>query len=361
MSRLRQLVLLLNERCNLRCGYCHFRSPDEHGRELEPELVARAVSLFFEAARDADGEPCVLSFDADGDAVMTRALLVHGLRQAARLRAEGGLDNVTIVLNTNGTLVDGRFAKLLARLDVAVTISLDGPAGCHDFYRIYSAGHGSYDQVRQGLGELHRHGVSASLRAVHGPATLPWLRHSWSELRGHAPPRPIKLRPVRLPGPPWIEPAWAAAYARAYRRAVRAEIRGGAHWMTLPDHARHFATWMKERKVRDRVCEAGHSMLWLSAGGDLLPCGLLSRGSRSMGKLSDIHDLEALEALLDHPLSAAMRDNAPGKRDPCRSCRWLPACAGGCPMEAMDADLQPVEPPLCVLYRSLGDTLEEEL
>jgi len=36
-------------------------------------------------------------------------------------------------------------------------------------------------------------------------------------------------------------------------------------------------------------------------------------------------------------------------------------CGGGCPMEAMDQDLQPMSPPLCMLYRSLGDLLEEEL
>lgn len=361
MSRLRELVVLLNERCNLRCDYCHYFAPQAPGRELSSAQVARAVALFFEAARSDPTQARTLCFNADGEALLSRPILEAGLAQAASLRAEVVADAVTIALVTNATLVDRRFARLLARLGVAVTVSMDGAAACHDRHRCDSAGQGSHHVVLEGLAHLHQAGVPTSLRAVHSPQTADKLVESWSELRGHGPPRPIKLRPQRLPGPPWFEPAWAMAYARAYHRSVRRMLRMGTPWQALPDRARHMAAWLREGRRRERPCHAGHAMLWLTPSGELVPCGLLARGPRSLGQLDDVQHLEGLEALLDHPLCTALRDGAPAVREPCHSCRWLPGCGGGCPMEALDQDLGPVSPPLCALYRSLGELLEAEL
>jgi len=361
MSRLTELNLLLNERCNLRCGYCHFRAPDELGVEMEPGQASRAVSLFFEAARSDPSTPRTLCFNADGEVTLARDLLGPCLVQASKLRDEAGLEGVTLALVTNATLVNRSLASMLERLGVVVTVSIDGPASCHDHYRRDTDGAGSHAAVVRGLGHLHRAGVPASLRAVHGPDTVHLIAESWQDMRGHAPPRPIKLRAQRLPGPPWFEASWAHRYAEASHRAVRHMLRSGAPWQGLPDHARHMAAWMRTGQTRGRCCQAGHGMLWLTPSGALVPCGLMSRGEHSMGNMADIQTLEQLEALLDHPLSVAMRDGAPSLHEPCRSCRWLPACGGGCPMEALDQDLQPVPPPLCKLYRSLGDLLEEEL
>ena len=361
MSRLRELVVLLNERCNLRCDYCHFCAPQPPGHELSLESTSRAVGLFFEAASHEPDLPRTLCFNADGEALLSRGTLTAALVQAARQRDRHGLSGVTIALVTNATLVDAAFARRLARLGVAVTVSMDGASACHDTHRRDVRGAGSHQAVIQGLAQLHRAGVPTSLRAVHSPQTVGQLAQSWSELRGHGPPRPVKLRPVRLPTPPWFEPAWAAQYARAYRHAVRRMVRAGTPCQALPDRARHMAAWLVEGRRRERPCSAGHAMLWLTPAGSLVPCGLLSRGPYSLGHIQDVPGLAELEALLDHPLSAALRDNAPALREPCRSCRWLPGCGGGCPVEALDEKLEPVPPPLCMLYRSLGELLEAEL
>ncbi len=361
MSRLTELVLLLNERCNLRCEYCHFRAPDERGVELDPAWLERAVELFVEAARREPERARVLCFDADGEALASRPLLMAGLAQAAGARRAHGLGGLTIALATNATLLDPPTVRALSRCGVAVTVSLDGSAACHDHHRRDEAGQGSHAAVLRGLTLLHRAGVPTSLRAVHSPATLPQLLESWQQLRGHAPPRPIKLRPVRLPGPPWFEPAWVERYSQAYLDAVRAMLRYGAPWQALPDRARHMAAWLVEARPRGRRREAGHGMLWLGADGRLHSCGLLSRGPGRLGHIRDIHHLESFEALLEAPQSRALRANAPEQREPCSSCRWLPGCGGGCPIEALDEKLEPVTPPLCMLYRGLGTLLEAEL
>jgi radical SAM protein with 4Fe4S-binding SPASM domain len=361
MSRLTELVILLNERCNLRCDYCHFRAPDERGEELRTDWLERAVDLFVQGAQQDPERPRVLCFDADGEALASRALLEAGLARAASARREHGLDALTIALATNATLLDPPFVRALRRWGIAVTVSLDGSAACHDHHRRDEGGRGSHAAVLRGLTLLHRSGVPTSLRAVHSPDTLPQLLESWQQLRGHAPPRPIKLRPLRQPAPPWFEPVWVERYTRAYLKAVRAMLRHGAPWQGLPDRARHMAAWLVEGRPRGRCCEVGHGMLWLGADGRLLSCGLLSRGTDSLGHIGEVDDPAALEALLDGPRARTFRAHAPPAREPCASCRWLPGCGGGCPIEALDEKLEPVAPPLCMLYRGLGELLEAEL
>lgn len=57
-------------------------------------------------------------------------------------------------LQTNGVLIDDDWVSLLGGLDVKTAVSLDGTAAVHDSKRKNHAGHGSHDQVVQGIRRL---------------------------------------------------------------------------------------------------------------------------------------------------------------------------------------------------------------
>ncbi len=359
MSRLRELVLLVNQRCNLGCTYCSFRGPaGQPGIEVQPGRVWKAIDLFFDGAQSEPRLPRVLCFDADGEALASRQLVEEALARAARAKQQVGASATVIALVTNGTLVDTPFATLLRDLNVVATVSLDGPASSHDHHRVHPNGQPSHEAVTRGIALLREAGVPTSLRAVVTPETLGGLRQTWSTLHAENPARPVKLRPVRATQPPLYDPGWIESYTQTYVRCTLDLLRDGVPWTDLPDHARQIAAWLVEGTPRGHYCEAGHGMLWMTPAGALVPCGLLSQHPDTLGQIDEQAEPTDLEALLDHPLSTLFREQAPPTRDPCASCRWLPACGGGCPFEAMDTNLEPTQPALCTLYRTLGTALE---
>jgi uncharacterized protein len=59
--------------------------------------------------------------------------------------------DVIYTLQTNGTLLDEDWCKLLNELNIQPSISADGPKDFHDKYRVYHNGKGSFDDVEKGI------------------------------------------------------------------------------------------------------------------------------------------------------------------------------------------------------------------
>ena len=69
-------------------------------------------------------------------------------------------------LQTNGTLIDDRWARFLKENNFLVGISIDGPEEIHDLYRYDRAGRASFSKVMAGYGHLQKHGVEHNILTV---------------------------------------------------------------------------------------------------------------------------------------------------------------------------------------------------
>jgi len=77
------------------------------------------------------------------------------------MRDKGELwGNTCVVINTNGTLIDESFARMIAERGVEVQISIDGFRETHDKNRRTRSKKGSFDRVIRGLMELNKAGAS---------------------------------------------------------------------------------------------------------------------------------------------------------------------------------------------------------
>lgn len=164
--------------CNLDCAYCYL---PERGRRdrfdlgLLPVLFANLrASGLLEDELDWSwhvGEPL-----AAGEAFFAEAgpLLRACCPPGVRLR---------LSLQTNGTLLTGTLAALLARHGYRVGVSLDGPAFLHDAQRTTRGGRGSHAAVMRGLGRLREHGVPFSVICVLTAASLDWPREIYRFFR----------------------------------------------------------------------------------------------------------------------------------------------------------------------------------
>lgn len=148
--------------CNLDCQYCFFLSKEllyDVPRQLMSEETLRVyVQRFLEASPDGEvtmlwqgGEPTLRGLDFFRRAVE----LCEELRRPAQ--------RVGHALQTNGTLIDERWARFLRQEDFLVGVSVDGPRRLHDAYRVNRAGRGTHALVVRGWEHLQRAGVRCNV------------------------------------------------------------------------------------------------------------------------------------------------------------------------------------------------------
>ena len=152
--------------CNLDCDYCYL--PDRGDRTrlsgavldaaldrvLESPYVAGPFTLLWHA-----GEPLALprSFYDDATARIEAALARHPERAGLRIQQ---------CVQTNATTINRDWCDCLKRNNIAVGVSLDGPAFLHDAHRRTRTGLGSHAATMRGIAWLQREGIPFHVIAV---------------------------------------------------------------------------------------------------------------------------------------------------------------------------------------------------
>ena len=165
-------VLKVVSRCNLDCSYCYvYNKGDDSWRDrprfMSDHVLDAALGRIAGYCRRSGqqsvhvmfhgGEPCL--------AGPTRfARWCTTVREALR-----EVPRVVLSVQTNGTLLDSRWAEVFAEQGVNVGLSMDGPREVHDSFRVDHAGRGSYDRVRRGIRALSDGGVPLHILSVVQP------------------------------------------------------------------------------------------------------------------------------------------------------------------------------------------------
>lgn len=151
--------------CNLRCRYCFYA--DEMSRRKVASygmMDESTLENVIRKALDAADGMCAVAFQGGEP---TLAGLPFFERAVALLKQYNykGL-TVSSSIQTNGLLVDGRWAEFFARNHFLVGLSLDGPKEVHDRYRVDQEGRGTYNRVLRTAQLLEKHGVEFNILTV---------------------------------------------------------------------------------------------------------------------------------------------------------------------------------------------------
>ena len=350
--------------CNLHCDYCYYLEKaclHEGGRGhlLSDELLERFVRQYIESQTTEE-----VLFTWHGGEPLLRPLAFYEKVVALQHRYANG-HRIANSLQTNGTLIDGRWAQFFQEQGWLVGVSIDGPEAYHDAYRHTRGGGPSFSKVMAGIDKLNRHGVAWNALAVanrlngdHGLEFYHFFKDIGCQyiqitpvverLCPHSDGRQLAAVDEEGEVAPFsIRPRqWGHFLCDICDEWVRHDV--SRYYINLFD-----VTLANLVGVAPGICtmakHCGHAGV-MEHNGDVYPCDHFVFPEYKLGNIREQTLVEMMYGERQRRFGQAKAENLPGQ---CRQCAWLDLCHGECPRNrfARTANGQPGLNYLCEGYQ----------
>ncbi|GAB4307782.1 MAG: anaerobic sulfatase maturase [Promethearchaeota archaeon] len=336
------LVKPASDRCNAACSYCFYRGTGASvgsGCLTPPEVLEATVTKYLRLGFRVNsfiwqgGEPTVAGLAFFRDAVALQA-------------ARGSRGQVVAnAFQTNGRLLDDRWAAFFANYRFFLGVSVDGNPRVNDAAR----GVGAHAAAVRAVRCLRRAGVEYNLLAVLHRRNAAAIVQSYQHLKTLG--RHVQFIPAFQfggDGKPTDESVDPRRYGRALLAVFDAWRRGDVGRTFLRTFDAVLNAFVG---VPPGSCTFGPSCapyLVVEANGDVFPCDFFVAPKWRLGNvLTD--DLAALARRRREEFAALKAATSPR----CRTCTWLPLCHGGCLKDRPPGPSWPRVPSaFCEAYRS---------
>jgi uncharacterized protein len=320
--------------CNLSCDYCFYLKkadlfPESRVHRMSEDVLEETCRQMMTLASPSlsfgwqGGEPTLMGLDFFERAVEHQKRFGQG-------------KTVSNGLQTNGLLLDEKWARFLRRYRFLVGLSLDGPEHVHDRYRQSRTGKGSWQRTVEKAKLLLDNGVMVNALAVVNDYSARFPEEIYSFLKALGFDYQ-QLIPCVEPAPETgAAPAGFSVTPEAYGEFL---VRMLDCWTAdfkddEPTTSIRFFDAVLQKYLGDppadcTLLDTCGVYLVVEHNGDVFPCDFFVTPKRKLGNVLD----DSLEELF---ASKAMRDFAGVKRalpKECRTCPWLDKCAGGCPKD----------------------------
>jgi uncharacterized protein len=151
--------------CNIDCKYCYLPTRSDKGR-----MSFEVVDLVYDRVRTSAfaTEPVTFAWHAGEPLAAGLDFFEYAFERSAHIGAARWTHNV----QTNGTLIDDRWAELFSRYGTRIGLSIDGPEFLHDRMRVDRFGNGTLTRVLRGLDALRKRDIDPAVIMVVGRASL---------------------------------------------------------------------------------------------------------------------------------------------------------------------------------------------
>jgi uncharacterized protein len=186
-GEIKSLYLIMSTNCNLACSYCLY-APSQSGslarcgKNLTQSEIFNALQLFRMKTRhnkrNAPNYWEQVTFYG-GEPLLNAKGLKFGIEMINRIKREDRIWNdLKIIIDTNGTLIDDDFIDFAKKNQINLQISIDGPHMVHDSARKFRNGKGTFDIVRRAMEMLSAEKVNFLPLITVSPANINFLPES---------------------------------------------------------------------------------------------------------------------------------------------------------------------------------------
>jgi uncharacterized protein len=318
-------VLLLTNRCNLRCTYCYARGGEGAAQTLSLELGRAAIDQVHDNARELGQARFEVTFHGGGEPLQAWETL-----QALTAYARGKELPCRVSMVSNGICTAGQRSWLLHNLN-SCSISFDGQQETQDRQRPFASGQGSFKAVMRTLETLDKNKFSYGIRMT---ATAPWQGRLAEDVR-------FICEETGCPAMQ-VEPAFntrrgvhqgptdeeSEAFSEAFMEAFEVAARAGRQ-LTYSG-AR---PWL----ITHSFCTAPRGALIVNPAGSLVACYEVADGDHPLAELSTLGCVAGSRVSMDQDAQNALWSYLDNKRARCRDCFCYWHCAGDCYTRAFSA------------------------
>ena len=353
------MYLIVTTNCNLACKYCYIENNvcnNYKEENMSVETAHKAIDEFFEHLiavnmKEAEiilygGEPLVNWSCVKEIAIYTRQKAV-----------ETGI-NVIVSMVTNGTLIDKEKAHILAKYDVRVGISIDGPKEVNDENRIYKKKNESvYDKVIESLKILNSESVNSGFSITisdyfinNKEQVLNWLQKI-----------PVKGIAYNLYHFSENDDTWKRTYEEQSDFLIQSFEKLSKEKNLIEDRQFRKIESIKESKFKFSDCASvGCNQITIRPNGNISICHCYSKTDKYV--IGNIYNMTFVEAL-DSSEAKFWKYRSPIFNEECLSCEGLFICGGGCPAqgEALFGTRSEIDRPFCIHTKKSLKWLLEKL
>lgn len=325
-SAITMLIKPAGPDCNLRCAYCFYRQkaglfPGVKRHRMKESLLEKLVEQAM--GTDCDlvrfswqgGEPTLMGLDFFQKAVELQAAYVRPYQ------------TVSNALQTNGTLIDRKWAEFLMDNNFLVGISFDGPAKLHNHYRRDEKGKGTHASVMRGLDVLLDAGAEVNVLTLVNDVNVQEPDAVYDFLLGTG-VKFFQFVPCIEPGP-GKTPASYSITPENYGKFLCGLF---DRWMDSPMDisVRDFDDLLAVYQgATPGTCihqpRCGGYMV-VEHNGDVFTCDFFVTPKCRLGNINET-------PLIELAASAGLSEFGEQKSmfsDQCKKCKWLRFCNGGC-------------------------------
>lgn len=330
--------------CNLACEYCYYLEKLQLYRHdarhvMSDEMLERFVKQYIESQTMQQ----VLFCWHGGETLMRPLSFYKKVVRLQRQYAQGRqIDNV---IQTNGTMIDDRWAQFFHDQGWLVGVSINGPEEFHDEYRRNKTGRPSWRQVMRGINCLNKHQVEWNAMAVVNDFNADYPLDFYQffkdigcrylqftpiveRISPHADGRHLAFMAddaqAELADFSVTPEQWGHFLCTVFDQWVRNDV--GSTFVQLFDTT--LANWMgMEGSLCTMARECGHAGV-MEYNGDVYSCDHFVFPEY---KLGNIRDNTLTEMMYSERQRAFGQNKYRSLPQQCKSCHYLFACHGECP------------------------------
>ncbi|MGV8906105.1 MAG: anaerobic sulfatase maturase [Acetobacterium sp.] len=341
--------------CNLSCKYCFYLSKEKLYQEDESPLMdEETLETYIRQLLESSTGPEVQIAWQGGEPMLRGLDFFQRSLELAKLYAKPQ-QRIRHSIQTNGTLIDDRWAAFFKEHNFLVGLSIDGPRSMHDAYRIDRNGQGSFNDVLRGWDCLKKQAVNVNILCTVHAANVDYPLEVYRFFRDELKAEYLQLIPI-------IERAtkdtiihanqdWPGCTGKSrplYRqeghlvtnRTVNSEKFGqflnaifdewvqkdvGKVFVTTFDIA--LGSWLGQHNACISAPTCGTALV-LEHNGDVYPCDHFVEPAYRLGNIKETSLKTLMVSETQQRFGESKFDTLPKY---CRECQVLFACYGECP------------------------------
>ncbi len=332
MKHINFLIKPASSLCNLRCKYCFYadEAVNRENESMGKMTETTALTLIKEGFSSIESGGTISFAFQGGEPTVAGLHFFEFFVKTARSLCPSDV-NIYFSIQTNGTLLDEKWAKLFHDEGFLVGISLDGYKDIHDINRVDAEKNGTWNRVTKAVTMLRKYKVETNALCVVTGQCAKHPQKAYQELKKLgfdyiqfiACLDPIGMdrgtAQYSLTPPVYgkflcdLFDIWYHDWEIGQYHSIR--LFDDYIHILLGDHASTCAT-----------CGTCGSYFVVEGDGSVYPCDFFVLDEWCMGKIGE----RTLEELKKSESSIAFLNRDKEKPLDCRECRWNHICNGGC-------------------------------